>query len=256
MIHAPMTGPGPSMSLGTSIAMEKMLAPAKMSAPVHSKIPGWPATNQCRTPSASAKKGSLRFPMNNRQRPAWTGIAVASKPTGGGLDEHVTAWFARLGVAAGGVVRGGGLPAVVELGEREAERHVGERVAVVVDVEAVDRVGVEPVALREGVRVHDQHGPVGVIGRGEHEEVGEIQAGVVAGGLEVGGTEVVRHGGTPLTASELAAGSRAVFTWSAWVQGMACGPPSITVDLQAFDHAGQAFAGLARWAGPGRRRRG
>src|SRR5262249_40548188 len=64
---------------------------------------------------------------------------------------------------------------------------------VVVDVEPVDRIGVEPVALREGVRVHDQHGSAGVIGRREHEEIGQVQTGIVARGLEVRGTEVVRH---------------------------------------------------------------
>src|SRR5258708_37116620 len=52
----------------------------------------------------------------------------------------------------------------------------------------------EPVAFRERVRVHDQYGPVGVIGSGEYEEVGQVQAGIAAGGLEVGGAEVVRHG--------------------------------------------------------------
>jgi hypothetical protein len=82
----------------------------------------------------------------------------------------------------------------VGLGEGEAERHVGQRVAVVVDVEPVDRVGVEPVAFGERVGVHDQHGPVGVIGRREDEQVGQVQTGVVAGVFEVGGAEMVRHG--------------------------------------------------------------
>jgi hypothetical protein len=105
-----------------------------------------------------------------------------------------TAWFTGLGVAAGGVVGGGGLPTVAGLGEGEAERHIGVRVAVIVDVEPVDRVGVEPVALGERVGVHDQHGLAGVIGCREDEQVGQVQAGVAAGGLEVGGAEVVRHG--------------------------------------------------------------
>jgi hypothetical protein len=70
------------MSLGASTAMEKMLAPAKVSLPLQAKFPVAPSTSQCRTPSASAKKGSLRSPMNSRHGPAWTGAAVASKPTG------------------------------------------------------------------------------------------------------------------------------------------------------------------------------
>jgi hypothetical protein len=84
----------------------------------------------------------------------------------------------------------------LELGEGDAERHIGQRVPIVVDVEPVDRVGVEPVALRERVRVHDQHGLVRVIGRREDEQVGQVQTGIVARGLEVGGAEVVRHGGS------------------------------------------------------------
>src|SRR5207253_11073881 len=40
VIQAPI-GPEPSMSSGTSRAMEKMLAPAKVSVPVHWKSPSW-----------------------------------------------------------------------------------------------------------------------------------------------------------------------------------------------------------------------
>src|SRR6185437_10676022 len=115
----------------------------------------------------------------------------------GGLDEDLAARFAGLGVGTGGVVGGGGLLAVCDLGEREAERHIGQRVSVAVDVEPVDRVGVEPVTLHEGVGVQDQHGPVRVIGRREDEEFGEVQACIVAGVLEVGGAEVIGHGVTP-----------------------------------------------------------
>ena len=118
-------------------------------------------------------------------------VAVASVPTGVAWMRMSPCWFAGLGWRAGGVGGGGGLVAV-GVGEGEAERHVGQVVAVGVDVEAVDGVGVEPVA-GEGVGVHDEHGPVGVIGGGEHEQVGQVEAGIVAGGLEVGGAEMVRH---------------------------------------------------------------
>jgi hypothetical protein len=112
----------------------------------------------------------------------------------GGLDEDLTGWLAGLGVAAGGVGGGGGLAAVaVGLGEGEAEGHIGQGVLVGVDVEPVDGLGVEPVAVAEGVGVHDEHGPVGVIGGGEHIQLGQVEAGVVAGGLEVGGAEMIRH---------------------------------------------------------------
>ena len=72
--HTPITGPSPSMSLGTSSAMESTLLSAKSSCPVH-----W---NPCRAPSTSAKNGSLRSPADSRIGPAWTGWAVPSKLTG------------------------------------------------------------------------------------------------------------------------------------------------------------------------------
>jgi hypothetical protein len=106
---------------------------------------------------------------------------------------------------------GPGLLAVLVFGERE--RDVGVVVAVGVDVDPVDRAGVE---LRAGhrdwrgsagrVRVHDQHGRAGPVtvkqrvvvfragGRREDEHVGEVQAAVIAGELEFVGAEVVRHG--------------------------------------------------------------
>ena len=37
-----------------------------------------------------------------------------------------------------------------------------------------------------------------------------------------------------------------MLTWSAWVQGMACGPPSIDDELQVVDQAGQPLAGLVQ----------
>ena len=71
--QTPMTGP-PSMSAGTSSAMESTLLSAKSSCPVH-----W---NPCSAPSTSAKNGSLRSPAHSRIRPACTGCAVPSKLTG------------------------------------------------------------------------------------------------------------------------------------------------------------------------------
>src|SRR5262249_1909680 len=130
---------------------------------------------------------------------AWAGLdglGGGVEAHGVGREEDVAAWLTGPGVAAGGAVGGGGLPAVAVLGEGEAERHVRQRVAVSVDVEPVDRVGVEPVAFGEGVGVHDQHGPVRVIGCREDEQVGQVQAGIVAGVLELGGAEVVGHGGS------------------------------------------------------------
>ena len=72
--HTPISGSVLSMSLGTSSAMDKMFRSANASCPVH-----W---NPWKEPSASAKNGSLRTPVNSRTGPAWTDRALASKPTG------------------------------------------------------------------------------------------------------------------------------------------------------------------------------
>jgi hypothetical protein len=67
----------------------------------------------------------------------------------------------------------------------EAERDIGKRVPVVVNIESVDRIGVEPVTFHEGVRVHNQHGSVGVIGHREYEEVGQVQTASSPGCLSL-----------------------------------------------------------------------
>ena len=72
--QTPMTGPGPSMSSGTSSTIESTLLAAKSSCPVQA--------NPCRAPSTSAKNGSLRSPAASRIPFASTGWAVPSKLTG------------------------------------------------------------------------------------------------------------------------------------------------------------------------------
>ena len=184
------------------------------------------------------------------------------------------AGFGLAGLRAGGVPDVPGLPAVLVLGEHERERDVGVVVAVGVDVDPVDRAGVELRAGDRGrdrrrgagrVRVHDQHGRAGVVtvqqgvvmfragGRREDEHVGEVQAAVVAGELEVVGAEVVRHGVFFLLGSGVARvggqlrmkSSRAVLTWSAWVQGMACGPPSMTTSRTSLIRPGSRLPVLS-----------
>src|SRR5207302_9388615 len=55
----------------------------------------------------------------------------AVEADGSALDEHFTTRFTRPGVAPSGVIDSCGLPAVYDLGERETEGHVGQRVPVV-----------------------------------------------------------------------------------------------------------------------------
>jgi hypothetical protein len=85
-----------------------------------------------------------------------------------GRGEHPAGRPGLAGPGAGGAVGGPGLGAVLRLGEGERERAVGPRVAVVIDVDPVDRGGVELPAgddrggqLDRGpdrrVRIDDQH---------------------------------------------------------------------------------------------------
>ena len=69
--------------------------------------------------------------------------AVASSRKPGFSKKQFAAGLGLPGLAAGRVPRRHGLHAVLELGEGECERDVGSRVAVSVDVDPVDRVGVE-----------------------------------------------------------------------------------------------------------------
>jgi len=60
-----------------------------------------------------------------------------------GVGELFAGWLGLAGLGAGGVPGGPGLRAVLVRGEGEGERDVGFQVAVGVDVDPVDRVGVE-----------------------------------------------------------------------------------------------------------------
>jgi hypothetical protein len=88
------------------------------------------------------------------------------------LGEYLSAGFGLAGLRAGGVPGVPGLPAVLVIREHERERDVGVVVAVGVDVDPVDRAGIELRAGHRGgdrgrgagrVRVHDQHGRAGVV---------------------------------------------------------------------------------------------
>ena len=114
-------------------------------------------SNRFLTPSKSKKKASLRAPAKNvklpdvgrrrRCRTTPRRRRRSCSPTASGS----------LGLVAGGQVDVDGLAAVLRLGEHEAERDVVAEVAVVVDPDPVDRIGVQEVGLRVGVE--DQHRP-------------------------------------------------------------------------------------------------
>src|SRR5207245_3249038 len=113
------------------------------------------------------------------------------------LYEHSAQGLTALGLGAGGVVARCGLPTVLQLREREADRGVRQRISVVVDVEPIDRVWVEPAAFEKGIRVHNQHGPIAITGCGKDEQVRKVEAGIaprkLEGMLVVAGTEMVGH---------------------------------------------------------------
>jgi hypothetical protein len=87
------------------------------------------------------------------------------------------------------------LLAVLRLREHVAERDVGQAVAVVVDVEAVDGVGMERVGL--GIGIEDDHGPRGIRGRLERVEVAKVKSLVAERRAETESGEMVRHGLLP-----------------------------------------------------------
>src|SRR5262249_21341212 len=64
------------------------------------------------------------------------------------------------------------LPAVLRLREHIAERDVGQVIAVGIDVEAIDCVGMK--CIRVGICVEDDHGSVFVGGRLECIQVAEV----------------------------------------------------------------------------------
>src|SRR2546427_271933 len=76
-------------------------------------------------------------------------------------------------------------PGVVGCGEQDAEGDVGLQIAVVGDVDAVDRIGVEALAHARGERidVHDEDTPTGVLRCLKGEQVGEVEAAVSTGRL-------------------------------------------------------------------------
>src|ERR1700730_4140392 len=84
-----------------------------------------------------------------------------------------------------------GLPAVLRLGEHIAERDVGQVVAVIVNIDAIDCVGMK--CVRTGVCIEDDHGLVLVSGGLECVQVAEVQSLIAQRGAETKSGEMVRH---------------------------------------------------------------
>jgi hypothetical protein len=85
------------------------------------------------------------------------------------------------------------LPTVLGLAEHHAEGDVGVGVPVVVDVDAVDGIGMKRRRDPERVGVENQHGARRVGRRLEGEEIGEVEARIFGGWSEPKAGEVIRH---------------------------------------------------------------
>ena len=160
-----------------------------------------------------AMKGAVRIgeervaahPGEQPARARLHGLGVGIETDRCGRDEQLTRGLGLPRLEPGGVVavRSAAVP---ELGEHERERGVGLRVPVAVDVDPVDPVGVEFRFHQE--RRHRAHAVVygltsmirivfaAIIRRREDVQVGEVQARVVPGKLQVGRAVVVRHDGS------------------------------------------------------------
>src|ERR1700687_5215500 len=88
------------------------------------------------------------------------------------------------------------LLAILRRRENVAERDVGQAISVIVDIEAVDGVGMERVGSR--ICVEDDHGPRRVRRRLERVEVAEVESLVAERRTEIEAGKMVRHFLSPL----------------------------------------------------------
>src|SRR5437773_2605971 len=112
-------------------------------------------------------------------------------------------------------------------GDNEAEDHIRPQIAVVVDVDGVDGVGVEalPHARDERIRVHDEDAPAEVVRRLKGEEISEVEAAVFTRRLEPRAGEMVRHdsplsaGCTPASSTWFTCSAQLKATVGQWTYG-------------------------------------
>ena len=88
-----------------------------------------------------------------------------------------------------------GLAAVLRLGEYIAERDVGQVIAVSIDVDAIDRVGMK--RIRIGICIEDDRGSVLIGGRLECVQVAEVEPLIAQRWAETESSEMVRHSSSP-----------------------------------------------------------
>src|SRR5207253_349610 len=82
-------------------------------------------------------------------------------------------------------------PAVLRLREHIAERNVRQIISVIIDVEAVDCVGMK--CVRIGTRIEDDHGSVLIGWRLECVQITEVESLIAQRRTETKSSEMVRH---------------------------------------------------------------
>src|SRR5580693_1833445 len=134
-------------------------------------------------------------PAAGEERVVTGGYDVRSPAEGyrGTVDDLCPGGFGRAGLRPGGDIDVKRLPAGLRRGKNVRDRQVVEEVPVVVDREAVDRVGMKRVGVR--VRVEDENGTRRIGGRLECVKIAEIEPLVAQGRAQAEAGEVVRHQG-------------------------------------------------------------
>jgi hypothetical protein len=102
------------------------------------------------------------------------------------------------------------LDTILQRGEHVTDRDVRQAISVVVDIEAVDCVGMERVGRR--ICIEDDHGPCPVSGRLERVEVAEVESLVPERRTEIESSKMVRHFFSPLKIEDAIALSDRIVT--------------------------------------------
>ena len=131
-------------------------------------------SNRFLIPSKSKKNASLRLPAKNLMVPDCHDIGLGSEGDFAVRDDFLPDRFRRARLRPLRHEYVNGLPAVLRLREHIAERDVRQVIAIVIDVEAIDCVGME--CVRIGICIEDDHGSILVSGRLECVQIAEVES--------------------------------------------------------------------------------
>src|SRR5262249_30853911 len=191
------SGLGSSSLVGSSITVEHTFACVFESTPVHGDLPPRCGSVKFRLPDIEQVLDSVEVEKE--------GVAAAAgeKSVGVRLDDIRLGAEGDLGVGnylrpyGFGLARlrarcqeyVSGLPAVLRLREHIAERDVRQVIAVGIDVDAIDCVGMKRV--RVGICIEDDRSSVGVDGRLEGVQVAEVESLIAQRRAETESGEIV-----------------------------------------------------------------